>query len=266
MTVFDEQYARYYDLLYADKDYQAETDYVAGVIRSHNGVARSVLDLGCGTGRHAELLAEKGFDVHGIDQSEAMIDRARARCRNAAKLSFSVGDVTSFGSGESYDAIVSLFHVVSYQTSNEALENMFRQVSTSLSDNGVFLFDVWYGPAVLTTLPAVRVKRLEDDACRIMRIAEPRIDFSRNVVDVNYTILSTNRQTRVTTEFKETHQMRYLFQPEIEQLLNNFGMHLIGATEWMTQEAPSSATWSACYVATRRKNLGGATIRTVASA
>jgi ubiquinone/menaquinone biosynthesis C-methylase UbiE len=58
-------YARYYDLLYRDKDYAAEAEYVAGLIRKFHPAARSILELGSGTGIHASLPAEKGFTVHG---------------------------------------------------------------------------------------------------------------------------------------------------------------------------------------------------------
>jgi len=58
-------YARYYDLLYRDKDYSAEAQYVAGLVRKFHPSARSILELGSGTGIHASLLAEKGFTVHG---------------------------------------------------------------------------------------------------------------------------------------------------------------------------------------------------------
>ncbi len=248
MSVFDQQYARYYDLLYADKDYAAETDYIAGLIRQHCPNAKSILDLGCGTGKHAELLAQRGFRVHGVDQSEAMIARARARVQSG-DVSFSVGDVTAFQSADLYDVVVSLFHVVSYQTSNESLKAMFDVASAHLSAGGVFLFDVWYGPAVLAQLPAVRVKRLEDEECTITRIAEPKTDFNRTVVEVNYSIVSTNKRTSAATGFKATHRMRYLFQPELELLLEASGMCLKNATEWMSSQPASKSTWSVCFVA-----------------
>jgi len=57
-TVFND-YARYYDLLYQDKDYQAEADYVAGLMKRFHLEARSILKLGSGTGIHASLLAKK---------------------------------------------------------------------------------------------------------------------------------------------------------------------------------------------------------------
>ena len=76
--VFD-SYARYYDLLYHDKDYAAESAYVASHLKRHSPRAARILELGCGTGAHAEHLARLGYAVHGVDQSETMLARAAAR-------------------------------------------------------------------------------------------------------------------------------------------------------------------------------------------
>ena len=77
VTVFGES-ARYYDSLYADKDYAAEVAYVDGLIQRYAPGARSVLDLGCGTGRHAIEFAERGYSVLGIDRSRNMLNQAQA--------------------------------------------------------------------------------------------------------------------------------------------------------------------------------------------
>src|SRR5258707_875511 len=82
------------------------------------------------------------------------------------------------------DAVVSLFHVVSYQTSNEAFLGIFDSARTTLIRGGLFVFDFWHGPAVLTKRPQVRVKRVTTSSHYLMRIAEPEHQISRNVVDV----------------------------------------------------------------------------------
>lgn len=76
--VFD-TYAHYYDLLYRDKDYAGESEYVAAHIRKQAPQAKRILELGCGTGAHAEHLARMGYTVHGVDLSKAMLARAEAR-------------------------------------------------------------------------------------------------------------------------------------------------------------------------------------------
>ena len=84
MAVF-KHYARYYDLLYKDKDYSAEVKYVVNKIQNFCPKAKKILDLGCGTGKHAALLAEVGFEVTGIDQSRDMIALAEKRKENLPK-------------------------------------------------------------------------------------------------------------------------------------------------------------------------------------
>src|SRR6266545_4303384 len=77
-----QKYAAYCDLMYRDKDYAAEADYVARMIRSLIPRARTSLEFGSGTGRHGHLLAAMGFEVHGIERSPDMVSIARAAgCR-----------------------------------------------------------------------------------------------------------------------------------------------------------------------------------------
>ncbi len=91
---------------------------------------------------------------------------------------------------------------------------------------GVFLFDVWYGPGVLTDPPAVRVKKLQDAGQTIDKIAVPVMNEKKNTVDVNYEVIVDDGNGHLT-RFKETHIMRYYFRPEIEYFLNQCNFELI---------------------------------------
>jgi SAM-dependent methyltransferase len=245
--VFD-TYARYYDLLYRDKDYAGESEYVAAHIRKQVPKAKRILELGCGTGAHAEHLARMGYTVHGVDMSKSMLARAEARKASlppdvAARLSFGHGDVRTVRTGESYDAVISLFHVMSYQTSNADLSSAFETASVHLQPGGVFLFDFWYGPAVLAQRPDVRIKRLEDDEIKVTRIAEPEMHVNENVVDVNYQVWIEVNQSGKVEQVRETHKMRYLFLPEIEQI-NHSRFKMKCHFAWMKSEQPGLEDWS----------------------
>lgn len=253
--VFD-AYARYYDLLYSDKDYRAEAEYVASLVRAHAPNARRILELGCGTGAHAECLARMGFDVHGVDLSDQMVAAANARkaaapSEVAQRLSFAPGDVRSTRSGGPFDAVISLFHVMSYQTSNQDLEATFETAAAHLAPGGLFVFDFWYGPAVLTQRPEVRVKRLEDATIKVVRIAEPVSHSARNVVDVNFTVFVEEKSSGVVRQIRETHPMRYLFLPEIAQLASR-SFDVLDASAWMTSRAPETGDWAGCVTLRRR--------------
>jgi SAM-dependent methyltransferase len=242
-------YARYYDLLYRDKDYAAEAEYVASRIREHAPQTKRLLELGCGTGVHAEQLARMGYTIHGVDLSEAMLARAEARKASlppevAARLSFGLGDVRTVRTGETYDAIISLFHVMSYQTTNADLEAAFRTAAVHLEPGGLFLFDFWYGPAVLTQKPEVRVKRLEDDEIKVTRIAEPLMQVNENVVDVNYTVFIELKATGEVERVSETHRMRYLFLPELSYFADPKSWTDFTSLGWMRLEKLRQDDWA----------------------
>lgn len=252
-TVFD-SYARYYDLLYRDKDYVAESEYVASHIRAHAPQAKRILELGCGTGAHAEHLARMGYVVHGVDMSEEMLARAEARkaalpAEVAARMSFCHGDVRAVRTAETYDVVVSLFHVMSYQTTNADIVAAFKTAAINLSQGGIFLFDFWYGPAVLTQKPEVRVKRLEDRVIKVTRIAEPEIHVNENVVDVNYTVFIELKKEKRIEQVQEKHRMRYLFLPELGQFLLNAGYEVLSQYQWMGNQVPDEATWAGFVIA-----------------
>lgn len=250
MTVFAD-YSRYYDLLYRDKEYGAEVDFVEQLIRVHRPAATTILELGCGTGRHAELLAGRGFRLHGIDRSEGMLADAEKRRFTLTedlqdRLSFSCGDVRDVRLDERFDAVIALFHVASYMTANDDLDRLFATARAHLKSGGLFLFDCWYGPAVLDDRPTVRVKRLADDELEITRIAEPLMHPNDNVVDVNYEVHIVDRKTQALSILRECHRMRYLFMPEISALFARHGMRPVVAAEWMTGKEPGFDTWNVC--------------------
>ena len=253
MTVFA-GYSRYYDLLYRDKDYAGEARYVADLIRRHAPPAREILEIGCGTGAHAVEWARMGFSVRGVDRSEGMLEAAENRrsalaSEIAGRLSFDEGDARTVRLGKRYDAVTSLFHVMSYQTTNVDIAAAFRTAREHLAPGGLFIFDCWYGPAVLRQWPSVTRKNLEDDTTSVERTAEPVVHVNQNVVDVTYTIAVADRITGQSETLHETHRMRYLFTPEIELALATAGMTLVDSLAWMKAEPPGVDSWGACYVA-----------------
>jgi SAM-dependent methyltransferase len=253
--VFD-AYGKYYDLLYSDKDYEAEADYVSAIIQAHVPNAKRILELGCGTGGHAEHLARLGYSVHGVDLSEAMLVLAQKRWnklpeQTKTRLSFSLGDIRSLRTGQTYDTVISLFHVMSYQTQNVDLKAVFATASEHLRPGGMFLFDFWYGPAVLAQRPEIRIKELEDDAIKIHRTAEPLLKVNENVVDVHYTTTVEESATGRSEAIRETHRMRYLFLPELAELYSPY-FDLASTTAWMSNDALDLHSWSGVQVLMRR--------------
>jgi SAM-dependent methyltransferase len=237
----------YYDLLYADKDYAGEARYVA---RQLPPDCRTILELGSGSGIHASLLAEAGHDVTGVERSPAMYaracDRAATTTARAGLLTFCPGDARSVRLGRQFDAVISLFHVVSYQTTDDDAAAIFATAAEHLRPGGLFVFDVWYGPAVLSQRPAVRVKRMRNAQIAVTRTAEPSLHPNANVVDVHYEVFATDLATGRIARIEEDHSMRYFFMPEFRAFGQIAGLVLEHAEEWMTGREPSADTWGVC--------------------
>ena len=254
--VFD-GYAQYYDLLYQDKNYVAEVEYITSHIQEHAQEAKHILELGCGTGAHAEHLARLGYTVHGVDMSKEMLVRAEARKTGlpadvAARLSFTLGDVRSVRTEKKYDVVISLFHVMSYQSSNDDLVAAFDTAARHLSSGGLFLYDFWYGPAVLTQQPDTRVKRFENNEIKVTRIAEPVMHVNKNIVDVNYDIFIEKKDTGDITQVQEKHTMRYLFSPELKYFQTSEIWSDYKSYEWLEDNELNDSSWAGFIIAIRK--------------
>jgi len=240
------EYSRYYDLLYKDKDYITEVSYLCEIFRRLDKHNCPLLDIGCGTGKHAALLSQKGYKVHGIDISETMLEEAVRNFGN--EVNFLKGDIRSLNLNKTFDLVTSLFHVMSYQTKNEELEASFKSVYDHLNPGGYFIFDCWYGPGVMTDPPSVKVKRMSDGDYEIIRIAEPEINYNESVVEVNYQILINNLRENRLTELHEKHPMRFLYKNEIELFARKYNFTIKGFYSWMTLEEPTRNDWYVLFI------------------
>ena len=237
-------YSRYYDLLYKDKDYAGETAYIHGLLTKYGMQKGDILEFGSGTGKHGCILSSNGHVVHGIELSADMV----AKAETAAGFTCQVGDITHVDMGRRYDAVLSLFHVISYLTQNDQLQAVFSNAALHLKSGGLFIFDFWYSPAVYAQKPVTRIKRMSDEQVEITRIAEPDLHPNANRVDVNYTIFERNKTTGQFQTMLEQHPMRHLSLPEIDLFSATAGFKRLVAEEFLTGNLPSEETWGVCVV------------------
>jgi len=237
-------YSRYYDLLYRDKDYDGEALYVRDLLCRHRVVDGELLEFGSGTGKHGCLLAGMGYRVHGIERSADMVSRSMS-CEG---FTCEQGDICTVQLDRSFDAVLSLFHVVSYQTTNDDVLAVFNRAAEHLTVGGLFVFDFWYSPAVYAQRPEVRVKRMMNENTSITRIAEPVVWPNENRVDVHYTIYAHDIVSGAIEVMEEIHPMRHFSLPEIDLLCQMTGFERIGAEEFLTGKPVGEDTWGACVI------------------
>jgi len=242
--------ARVYDLLYRERDAGGEAAYVGSLLQRYQPGTRRVLDLGCGTGRHARALLDLGLEVVGVELSSPMA----ARARETGDLEVVQGDVRDVRLGRMFDAVLALFHVVSYQTTVNDLIDTFATAAAHLEPGGLFVFDVWSTPAVLAQRPENRVREASDGSIDVVRTARPVEDVRRSIVEVYYEMQVIDRGSGASESFREVHVMRHLTEGEVQLLAWITGFEVLHSEEFLTGNEPSAATWGVCHVLRR---IGG---------
>jgi SAM-dependent methyltransferase len=244
--------ARLYNILQAEKDYRQEAAYIDRLLKKFRSPkANTVLNIGCGTGLHDRELALLGYRVDGIDLSPEMIAEARKQS-SSPLLNFQVGEASSFQTEKSYDAVISLFHVMGYLTENIQLFTTFQNIFSHLSPGGLFIFDFWYGPGVLSEPPSQRTKSGEDELFKVSRSSVPTLYPVNNRVDVAFEFNVHDKLSNTDTRFRETHKLRYFFFPELKFMLEQSGFKKIELRCWMDENnEPDLKAWYACIIATK---------------
>lgn len=235
---------KYYDLFYKDKDYESESEFVHQKLVEHNTPGKNILELGCGTGKHAKTLTKFGYKLIGIEKSTSMINSSEKienfECRQ--------GDIRKIQLDQEFDSVISLFHVISYQITNDSLLAVFNTAYRSLKNNGIFLFDVWYTPAVIHQKPSIRIKKIKTKTNIITRIAEPELLINNNQVNVRYTFYDFNFSSNELKVSEEIHPIRFFTIPELEYFANNSGFKVLETKELPSGNDPSLDTWGLCFI------------------
>ncbi|MCM8765846.1 MAG: class I SAM-dependent methyltransferase, partial [Candidatus Omnitrophica bacterium] len=178
INCFKQKYARYYDLIYKDKNYEEECDYLEEIFKKFlKRRPKTILDLACGTGGHAIPLSKRGYRVTGIDISEPMIKIAQEKARKEKlNIKFYQSKMQEFKLNKKFDCAIAMFSAIDYLTDYFELKRALENISQHLKKDGLFIFDFWNGFAVLDHYSPQRIKIIQDKKIKIKRIAKTKID------------------------------------------------------------------------------------------
>jgi SAM-dependent methyltransferase len=250
-AVFRKGYADHYDELYGDKDYEKECDLIEQSFqRFSSRPVETILDLGCGTGSHAIPLAQRGYTVTGVDRSEEMLRHAMEKTSNAQ---FSPGcepprfvhaDLRFLDLDTQFDAVLMMFAVLGYQRSNEDVLSALQSVQKHLKPGGLFVCDVWYGPAVLSVGPSERIKVIPTAEGQIIRAASGSLDTFHHLCEVRYQLWRISGD-RLLSQTEESHQMRYFFPQEMSLLMSLARLEMLELRPFTAMHLlPDESTWN----------------------
>ena len=128
------EFAKYYDNFYKNKNYHKETEFLKSFINQDD----KIIDIGCGTGLHASLLQQNGFQVDGLDLNKEMLDIAKTRVYSNLYLQ----DVLDISLNQKYDIIISMFAVLNHLKDTQELEKALMNLKNILTDGGKIIIDL----------------------------------------------------------------------------------------------------------------------------
>lgn len=225
---YDASFAEYYDRITSHKDYAAEVDALARLIGDPGG---RILDVGCGTGTHAALLAERGYEITAIDQSPEMARRAQEK---APSMRVEAGDVAALDDG-GFAFGMSLFNVINCLESLDGLVGFLTAIAARLAPGAPLLVEAWNPIAVIAEPPTTVERSYEDGAIR--RTVVPRCDFLHQRLELDYVIDFAGGQRGFTV----THRL-VLFTPlEVEYALGRAGFEEIRTLTALPELRPATA-------------------------
>ena len=239
-----EKYSDYYDLIYKEKDYKLEAIYIHNLINRYGKNFKDILEFGSGTGKHANTLTKLGYRIHGIELSKHMVLKAK----NVPGFTCQQGNITNIKMNKTYDVVLSLFHVMSYQITNKQLKDVFSNAAIHLNKNGLFIFDFWYSPAVNHHKPSIRVKRIRNKEIEITRIAEPKNMIKKKRVDINYSLYIKSLHNEKVDTIRETHSVRHFSLQEIDIMCKTHGFKRLVTEEFKTGKKVNKNVWGPCVL------------------
>jgi SAM-dependent methyltransferase len=219
--------ADYYDLLYDSKDYGAEAQRVANTVRSQCPDALTLLDVACGTGKHAAILAtEHDFQVDGIDIEPRFIELARSRAPAGA---FHIADMRNFRLDRRYDAIVCLFSSIGYVKDRDGLQHAIRTMAAHLARDGVVLVEPWFEPAAAIDRHVTCLTR-EADEVSVCRMSYTRVEGRVSRLYFEYLIGTSGGVQHCA----ETHELGLFTRDEMTAAFDQAGLAVDHDPEGLT--------------------------------
>ncbi|MCX4692052.1 bifunctional 2-polyprenyl-6-hydroxyphenol methylase/3-demethylubiquinol 3-O-methyltransferase UbiG [Streptomyces sp. NBC_01408] len=218
-ALYDQKLASVYDRMYPiDHDTDQAVEFVAGLTPAGG----TILELGVGNGRVALPLAERGFGVHGIDGSEAMLAELRKRDALGA-VTTQFGDFTEEGSGRVFDTVTLVLNTFFVAITKEQQLGCLRLVREQLAPGGRFVLEA-FDPAPYHHVekPDFSMRHLDEGAVMLDTLT---VDRSQQLMLSTHTIIDGGvPQTR-------EHLLRYAFPFEIDLLAELSGLRLVERAE-----------------------------------
>lgn len=170
-----------YDAMHPTQDYVSAVAGLRRLVSDRRPGARTLLDIGCGTGRHLELLTE--FDeLAGVDLNAELLEQARTRCPHA---DLHHADMRTFDLGRRFDVVVCLFSVIGYVADHGELMATIGRLRDHTAPGGLVVVEPWLFPERYR-VGAITAHSVEVPGGRLAWMYAAAIEDGRSVFDIHH--------------------------------------------------------------------------------
>lgn len=228
-------FASVYDILMDHIPYDKWADYIENILKRHGIEKGLVLELGCGTGTMTRKMADKGYDMIGIDISEDMLSLARQRGEGKDDgILYLCQDMREFELYGTVAAVICVCDSINYMLSTEDLSKVFRLVGNYLDPGGLFIFDMDTRYLYEEVLADNTTYMEHDKGCFIW---ENNFYPDDIINEVNLTLF-IKEENSLYRRHQETHVRRAYDVEIIKRLLDEAELDMVGAYHELTSKEP----------------------------
>lgn len=205
--------ANFYDIFNKDRNYSIEMKFLLRMLKDR----RKVLDVGCGTGIHLNILENLGYIVEGIDISPKMIAVAKMRVKGPIHKA----DILDFKLDEKYDAVIAMYHVFNHLKSYDEFECGIKNLLNHTKKGGIIILDL--------------------DNRRQTGIIEDKVDGNKRTIECKYDKDTEIERRKITTyigarKFETIHEYLIYDPRRIEEILDKFNIKYVMLTNYLKQK------------------------------
>jgi len=245
MSSYAGRHAELYDLFYADKPYRGEAEFIDGLIQKFGkGTERKLLDIACGTGRHAREFCRLGYDVTGVDHSASMLEQARQQTESEGmSIPFSEQDFRQLDlEAGAFDIATCLFDSIGYVKTNDNLKKAFGSFGRVLRDEGLLFIEFWHAGAMIRDYSPERVRHYEADWGTIERTSRTTMNIAEQTCTVHYAIRELFNDGK-HHGFSEEQTNRFFLVQEMDLWLRTHGFEPLSWSSEYSGKPVTEETW-----------------------
>ena len=225
-----------YDKLMEDIDYQAWANYLDQLICKYEAPGKDVIDLGCGTGSISLRMAQKGYNVLGIDYSEEMLTQAEQKFReNNITIPLYHQDIRELVMDKTVDIVISTFDTLNYILDEKDIEKIFKKVFEVLKKDALFIFDI-NTPYKLKEILGDNIFTYNTE--EISYIWENDFDDKENICQMCLTFFILDQETGLYERFEEFHEQKSYEIDYLIDILHKTGFKVLNVHGELNMEEP----------------------------